>query len=190
MKILIHAFVSWIPLGVAIVGLSATLYVAVQQEYRQSFNDPQIQMAEDAVYYSAHGASISDIVASIPIDIGKSLAPFSIVYNKDHKPVAYSGTLNGVVPVPPPGVFSYVDSTGSNRLTWQPQSGVRIAIDVERLSDHSGYVLAGRNMREVEKRELSLEWLVGFCMSVVLVTTLMLQVCGTLVSRRYGYIAK
>ncbi|MFL6464517.1 MAG: hypothetical protein ACJ73N_08945 [Bryobacteraceae bacterium] len=37
------------------------------------------------------------------------------------------GYLDQAVPVPPPGVFDYLRSHGSNKFTWQPRRDVRIA---------------------------------------------------------------
>ena len=184
MKVFSRVFISWISLAITIMGMSGLMYVTVQQNYRTSLNDPQIQMAEDAVYYISQGASVSDVVAPIPIDIGKSLAPFTIVYDKNQKPVAYSGRLRGVVPTPPSGVFAYVDKNGSHRLTWEPEHGVRIAIDVERLSNDEGYVLVGRNMREVESRIRDLQWLVTVGMLTLLIVTFVATLFKNVMARR------
>ncbi len=49
------------------------------------------------------------------------------------------------------------------KLTWEPQSGVRIAAVVDSFNSatQSGYVLAGRNMREVETRIEKLAMQIG-----------------------------
>ena len=49
------------------------------------------------------------------------------------------------------GVFDFVRDHGEDRVTWQPRSDVRIASVVTKTAN--GYVVAGRNMREVEARE-------------------------------------
>ena len=169
-------FVAWLPLAVAIVGICALVYAVVQQDYRQSLNDPQIQMAEDAAQAVAHGEPLSSVVPAGNIDIGQSLAPYMIVYAENGKPVAYSGTLDGAAPVPPAGVFSYANEHGSDRLTWEPQPGVRTAIDIERVPGNVGYVLVGRNMREVETRESDLEAMVGIGMIVILAASLVVKI--------------
>lgn len=171
MKALVHVFISWIPLAIATVGICGLIYLAVQQDYRQSLNDPQIQMAEDAAQAIASGGSVSTVVPSAAFDIGQSLAPYIIVYDESGHAVAYSGTLDGAVPVPPAGVFAYAQEHGSDRLTWEPKAGVRSAIDVERIAGGEGFVLVGRNMREVESRESALEEMVGAGMIVILLVT-------------------
>jgi hypothetical protein len=51
-------------------------------------------------------------------------------------------------------VLDYVRANGEDRITWQPEPGVRIAAVVTRFAGNdSGFVLAGRNMREAQKRE-------------------------------------
>ena len=176
MKGLTGIFISWIPLGIVIVGLCGLISVTVQQNYRMSLNDPQIQMAQDAATAISRGVSVSMVVPSVSIDIATSLAPFVIVYDDTGKPVAYSGTISGAVPVPPKDVFSYANEHGSDRLSWEPQPGIRTAIDVERIPGNSGYVLVGRNMREVEARESDLTMIVGLGMIVLLLATFIANV--------------
>src|SRR6185369_15227988 len=57
-----RAFVLWIPCLIAITGVFAFAYLATQQNYRQSLNDPQIQMAEDAAVSLAHDYTPANIV--------------------------------------------------------------------------------------------------------------------------------
>ncbi len=121
--------------------------VAVQQSLRQSANDPQIQAVESLVK-----ATTTPKVE--PIDISTSLGTFFIVVDKDLKPIAYSGMLDGKTPVPPAGVFDYVKTHGENRVTWEPKKGVRIAAVIMKMNgENTGYALVGRSLREVEKRE-------------------------------------
>jgi len=48
-------------------------------------------------------------------------------------------------------VLSSTKNGSENWVTWQPRGGVRIAAVV--VKSQGGYVLAGRSLREVEKRE-------------------------------------
>ena len=52
MNFFVRVFLKWLPLGVAVTLVCALIYATVQQNYRQSANDPQIQMAEDAALRS------------------------------------------------------------------------------------------------------------------------------------------
>ena len=85
-------------------------------------------------------------------DIKKSLATFVIILDKQGKTVTSTAQLNGQIPNIPLGVFQYAQTHQENRLTWQPENGLRFATVVIPYGDKSGYVLVGRSLREVEKR--------------------------------------
>lgn len=147
----------WLPIaGVAVV-FCLLVYAAVQQALRESADDPQIQMAEDAATTFASGTVPQSPAPPATIDIARSLAPFMIFYDDSGKVLASSALLHGEMPSPPPGVFDYVRRHGEERVTWQPEPGVRIASVIVRVSGPQyGFVLAGRSLREVEKREARL----------------------------------
>lgn len=139
-----------------------TIYAIVQQNYRMSANDPQIQIAEDASSDLSNGILPARLTATTTIrDIAVSISPFLVVYDDSEKAVAWSGTLDGKPPELPAGVLDYVRANGEDRVTWQPYSAshpdVRIAAVVERFSGNKpGFVLVGRSLREVEIRESQL----------------------------------
>jgi hypothetical protein len=144
----------WIPLAVVISALCGLVYLAVQQELRQSANDPQIQIAEDAGRALENGAAADSQVPADPVAVESSLAPFVMVFDDSGKVAGSSATLRGETPQLPAGVLDYVRTHGEDRVTWQPESGVRIAAVVVRINGaHPGFVLAGRSLREVEVRE-------------------------------------
>ncbi len=162
MQILKNVVRRWIPLAVVITLLSGLMYASGQQVLRWGANDPQIQMAEDAATALAGGQSPESVVPSIKIDIASSLAPFLVVFDDSGKVIASSGLLHGQFPALPLGVFDYVLRNGQDRITWQPELGVRSATVITRVGGaHPGFVLAGRSLREVEKRESQLERLIG-----------------------------
>jgi hypothetical protein len=145
-------------------GLALALNTIPQQVLRQGANDPQIQMASDlAVVLDKYG--VNDglrqgalINSGGVVDMDRSLAPFLIVYNDEGQPLGSNAQLNGQTPTPPAGVFDNVRQHGEERVSWQPvpgrEHGVRIAAVIERVNGtQPGFVLAGRNMREVEARE-------------------------------------
>jgi len=62
----------------------------------------------------------------------------------------------------PAGVLEYTRRRGQDRITWEPERGVRIAAVVVRHEGaNAGFVLAGRSLREVEKRETKTELIAG-----------------------------
>lgn len=162
----------WLPLAVVIVGMSGLVYVTVQQSLRMSLNDPQIQMAEDAASALAAGHNADALIPAITVDVSKSLAPFIIIYDDAGDVVASSAVLHGETPALPSGVLDYTRTRGEDRITWQPESGIRLAAVVVRVGNGSGFVLAARNMREVEKREDQTLQLSMLAMAVTLVASL------------------
>jgi hypothetical protein len=163
----------WLPIAVAVTLLSGLVYTLVQQELRQTANDPQIQMAEDTAARLAAGAAATSLVPSVRVDIAASLATFIIIYDHNGRVSASSATLDGTTPALPAGVLSSARTSGEDRITWEPRSGVRVAAVVVPVRT-GGSVLAGRSLREVELREsdllgaTALAWL--FILGAVAVT--------------------
>lgn len=162
--------VRWLPLALVCIVLSGLVYVTVQQNFRMSANDPQIQIAEDVANSLSAGNTLQNVFSgNVKVDMAKSLAPFAMAFDNTAKIQVSTAAIDGQVPVPPAGVFDtkqwgkLFGSKDQNRFTWQPKAGVRIAaVLVKYQSDKaSGYVLAGRNLREVENREAQLTVLVG-----------------------------
>ena len=167
----------WLPLALLMTLVSLMVYGAVQQDLRQSANDPQIQMAEDAARALASGTSPATLVEVEGVDIATSLAPYLIIFDDKGQPIAASARLDGQTPALPNGVFDFVRQQGEDRITWQPQPGVRSAtVIVPYYGSNAGFVLAGRSLREVEKREdqlttnLALGWIVSLIALFVAVT--------------------
>ncbi len=164
----------WLLMAAIVTGLSGLLYAAVQQDLRQSANDPQIQMAEDTAAKLADGQQVQIVVPAEKVDIANSLAPYIIVFDATGKPIASSVQLDGQTPTIPSGVFDYVRQNGEDRITWQPQSGVRSAIVVTQFKGpNAGFVLAGRSLREVEIREDDIMHLILLGWIAILLVTLL-----------------
>lgn len=144
----------WLLVAIVVTGLIGLIYTAVQQDLRQGANDPQIQMAEDVAAKLAGGQAVQNVVPSEKVDIATSLAPYLIIFDANGNPVASSAQFDGQTPTIPSGVFDSVRQNGEDRITWQPQAGVRSAVVVTQFKGStSGFVLAGRSLREVERRE-------------------------------------
>jgi hypothetical protein len=165
----------WLPVAVAITIFSVLLYAALEQSYRQALNDPQVQLAEDGALALAAGKLPVEVVPrrSSLIDLRKSLAAFVAIYDAAGQPLESSAELGGLPPRPPSGVFDYARLHGENRVTWQPEPGTRIALVVKPVPGISGwFIAAGRNMREVEKRESYLAGTVGLAAGAALLLSL------------------
>ncbi len=188
MQYLVRAFSAWLPLGVAITGLCLLAYATVQQQYRQSLNDPQIQMAEDGAAVLAGGGVPAQLVQRgiASIDIARSLAPWIAIYDASGTLLESSAALNGAPPTLPADVLDAAKNglppvvghhftndipQDENRVTWQPAPGVRQAIVVVYVPQRQQYVVAGRNMREVENREAQLATFVGIAWLALMIAT-------------------
>ena len=171
MNRLAEIFFQWLPLAVAIIGICGLLYAVTRQSYRSSLNDPQIQWAEDGALALASGMVPAEIVPrGVLIDAGQSPAPFIAVFDKEGIPLESSATIDNFPPKPPAGVFGYAKKYGENRVTWQPNPTVRIALVVVPVPDDSGrFVAAGRNMREVERREANVSKGIGIGLIIILI---------------------
>ncbi len=145
-------FKFWVASVIMISLICGLVFLSVQQVLRIGANDPQIQMAEDTAYSLARGQSIpTDFVT---VDPSQSLAPFVITYDKKGDVTSSSAILNGRTPMLPPDALNSALIKGEQRFTWQPEPQVRIAAVVVPFSGKkSGFVLVGRSLREVEKRE-------------------------------------
>jgi hypothetical protein len=164
-----NIFKGWLPFAVVISAFCLLVYASVQQALRNGLNDPQIQMAEDTAYALDRGTTIEALVPAEQVEMSRSLTPFIVVFDNNGKPIASSGLLNGDLPQVPQGVFDSAKQNGSNRVTWQPASSVRIAAVVTPYK--GGFVLAGRNMREVEQRESQTEMFAGVTWALTLIAT-------------------
>jgi hypothetical protein len=172
----------YLPLVTVITIVCALVYVVDQQALRMSANDPQIQLAEDGAEALARGVDAQSLLPVNTIDVASSLAPFMIVYNDAGEPTASSGFLHGITPTLPIGILDYVRNAGEDRVTWQPEGGVRIAIVVMRANGISpGFVLVGRSLRETEKRVDQLTLLVGLAWLASLFATLLSIVLSELI---------
>lgn len=137
-----------------------TIYVVAQQVLRLTANDPQVQLAHD-LSPQVTGDKLPNAADTGNVDIGSSLAPFVVIYNKDGQAVAGSGYLHGQLPKIPKGVLTSSSRKSDNRVTWEPENGVRIAsVTVATKDGH--YVVAGRSLQEVEKRTSRILLLVLF----------------------------
>jgi hypothetical protein len=145
---------SWLPLAVVIVAMSGLVYLTLQQVLRQGANDPQIQLSEDLAASLTSSKSPSAEFPAYQVEISTSLAPFVMIFDDDGKLLVSNALLDGNPPQYPAGVFEYVRQHGQDRVTWQPREGVRQATVFTRYIGPagSGFVVAGRSLREVEER--------------------------------------
>ncbi len=156
---------SWVvlPLTLALVVVVGFVYAVAQQSYRQGANDPQIELATDVAAQMSAGSLPEDAVDThgTKVDPRTSLATFGIVVDSAGKVVASNMQMDNTTPLPPKGVLAAASVSHQNRVTWQPEPGVRIALVVQgyKHDQNTGYILVGRSLKEVEVREDMLFWM-------------------------------
>jgi hypothetical protein len=96
------------------------------------------------------------------------------IFDKDGKVVGSSGKLGADSPTPPSGVFDRTKQKNDDIFTWQPQKGVRIAAVLRKADGDKGFVLVGRNLREIERRTEHLIKIVGVAWVGLLVLSALL----------------
>jgi hypothetical protein len=138
--------------------------MTLQGAIRSAADQPQIQMAQN---YASEIASISNLSsnpfpgrpAAYPLpaghlDLSTSLEPFVILFDAEGHPIHSNGYLDDAVPTPPSGVFAYLHTHPTDKFTWQPQPGLRIAAVAQRIDGaHPGFILVGRSLTLVQQQK-------------------------------------
>lgn len=177
----------WIPLAVGLTLLSGLVYVTGQQVLRMSADDPQIQIARDAAYRLSQGATPESVVGSDSVDVANELGTFVVVFDSSGAPIAGSGQLHGELAAPPKGVLDHARSSGEDRVTWQPQTGVRVASITESVDgDQKGFVFVGRSLKVAEEHIDTLGQLVTAGWLAIMVGTLVVVLGVELVAGTRG----
>lgn len=151
--------IPWLVSLVVVSLLFGSVYVSLQQIGRMSDEDVPAAL----VLAQLNAPNPQALSSERPVDLAKGPGTFVNVYRTDGTPVAGSGTLSGSVPRLPQGVIESTVRTGQDRVTWQPQVGIRYAIVARAARDT--VVVAGQNLQPSETRDtrvllfLGLGWL-------------------------------
>ncbi len=136
-------------------------------------------MAEDAAVLLSAGQTPQSVIPTTIVDMSRRLVLYIIVFDDSGELIVSSVQLDGRTPAVPAGVFDYVREHGEDRFTWQPKEGVRSAAVVSRYTgERPGFVLAGRSLREVEKREDVVRTDIGLLCLATLGVTLIVSVAA------------
>jgi hypothetical protein len=172
-----RVLVTWLRLAGLATATALTIYVVTQQVWRVSADDPQVEIARGTAMALEQGQSPVDVVPSRAVPMDRSLATFVTVLDDSGRVLASSGRLRGEPRAVPSGVLDHVRRGGEERVTWQPERGVRIATVVERYSAASGgFVVVGRSLAEAQDRIeqfwrlIALSWSATVAGLLVLVT--------------------
>lgn len=140
----------FILLALTITLVYGTVFGVAHLIYRQNATDPQVQLSEDMADYLSKGNGADLIVPKTEVDIAKSLVWFVMVFDDKGELISSNAKLDGQTPELPFGVLDHARKNAQNRVTWQPERGVRIASVITHYN--GGSVLVGRSLRETETR--------------------------------------
>jgi hypothetical protein len=181
MKNITKVFISWIPSGAAVVCICALTFHLMHQHIRLSANEIPLQYAEDVRAKLEKGDVAAAVVSGVgTIDMERSLSPFVIVTDGIGNILASTATLRGAYKAPPSGTLAYAKQNKENRVTWQPQQGVRIAAVVLpwSLNGKTGFIIGGQSLSETEQR---MQFLFTHMMAGLIVTLVVTFMCTALV---------
>jgi hypothetical protein len=173
-KKIIPLIKKWLPLAVALTAIFLTIYVVIAQDLRASANDPQIQMAENLAN-NLNTSNQPNVTGKV--NIAKSLSTFTIIYNQNQEVISTNAYLDDKIVTVPSGVLTSTKVYAGyeeNRVTWQPKSDVRLAAVVVKYNQ--GWVVVGRNLREVEFRESSVSKLLILAYLMTILITLAISI--------------
>ncbi|MDB5195078.1 MAG: hypothetical protein JWO84_262 [Parcubacteria group bacterium] len=159
-----------LPLAVAATSILAIGYINDQQTLRMLANEPQTYVAQDAALRVIAGGKPTGFDNALPIET--DTAPYLLFMNATGTAIAGSGLLHGAPPTLPQGVLDAAKKAGVNRITWQPEPGVRQALVI--LPAGTYFVVAGRSLAYTEEQESALTQraLIGWAVTMAAVVLL------------------
>jgi len=165
-----NVFKAWFGYAAIITLACGIIYVTVQQNFRLSANDPQIQMAQDAAIAIDKGADPKELAGTnAALELSQNLSPFLVVYDRSGNIIAGAATLNGKPLKIPQGVIDYILKNGRDAASWQPEPGVRQAMVGFSTAKKDYIVVAGRSLAPTEERigRLGEQVAFGWVLSVI-----------------------
>ena len=162
---------------IIVTGFIGVTYVTGQQILREGANDPQVRVARSSALFLINGGNPDTIVSGDLVDLRKSLEMFTIITDESGKIKNSSLLLDGTTPTPPLGSLLYAKQKGENRITWQPKDMIRAAIVIVPYKNTvtSGYVITGRSLSEIERRERALLVIAELSWSIIVGFILILE---------------
>jgi hypothetical protein len=145
----VRAIAIWLPIAAALTGVSGLVYLVAQQSQRLGADEVPLALAQHTAVLLDIGTSPSAAVPADRVELTRSLDPFVLVFDNGGRLLASSATLHGQVPDYPIGVFDTARARGEDRVTWQPEVGVREATVATSWS--GGFVVAGRSLGATEQ---------------------------------------
>jgi len=182
-----HRVRLWLAIvGVATLVIGAS-YTMVQQSTRLGADDQPLALVQTAKQQLDSGVRAADVVPTLQIDPRTNTSSFVIITDSAKHVLASSAILDGQPPLPPAGTFDYTSAHGSDRFTWEPASGVRLATRMLSYgtSPNNGYIITGQSLAPAEDHinTYGLLALVSW-LAVMAWVTLLILLPGTRISKK------
>ncbi len=171
------ALMKWLQYAIIILVVGGVGYLGLQQVYRSGADDPQVQIVDDVARAVEGGVDPAQIIPNPSTDVAVSLSPFLASFSAERVLALSSGVMDGSPINIPADIFAAAKATGEHRATWEPKDGVRVALVVRALKDGT-FIVAGRNLREIENRIAHTSTFVGTGIALALLLTLLLELFG------------
>lgn len=144
--------IGWLPMAWVITILVMLVFVAIQQTIRHQANQPQAAIALELSNQLSSGTEPASLLSAGNSELNQTLNSFAVIYDAQHKPIAGNVNLDGKLPDFPAGALDYSLKHGEHRVTWQPNSALRIASVIRPYSykNTTGFVVVGRSLQESE----------------------------------------
>jgi hypothetical protein len=149
MKTLKSILIFWLIIIFLVTFTCLLTYIVAQQLTRLGANDLPVKLATETSIKLEKGQSPGNSIPGETVDISKSLETFVMIFDRDKNLITKSAMIGNAEPVYPKGVLDYVDKMGEDKVTWQPQEGLRFATVVIKSGD--SYIVAGRSLQEPER---------------------------------------
>lgn len=120
-----------------------SIYVTFQQIGRHAANTAPAAAAAARLQQSG-----PDTTAGPWLELAPDSGVFLIVYGGDNNAVSSTVTLHGTIPVVPSGVLEAARAAGTDTVTWQPETGLRMAIVARQAAGK--VVVAGQSLAPFE----------------------------------------
>lgn len=166
MKKSIQPLLVWIVIMFLITFTCLLTYLVAQQSLRLGANEKPANLAKETAIQLANGKSPKQAVSGNKVNLAKSPGVFVIVYDNQKHLQATNAKMNGSAPGYPKSVLDHVSKgCQDDRVTWQPESGMRFATVA--IKSSNGYIVAGQSLTETESliskigRLVMLGWLGG-----------------------------
>lgn len=158
----------------SLLGGAAT--VVIDQMMRVGEGDqPQTEMANWYAGEIGAGVAPADEIPPGYVDLATSLQPFVIFYDEQGRPTNGTGYIDQELPTPPAIDFDEARKYGTQKDTWEPMPGVRLAAVIRRVDikgKASGFIVTGRSLRVIERQKDILWWMalgIWFAMMLLLI---------------------